>query len=238
MKSRPLVLMQQLEPRTLFSGTLAPLPMPSAAIQSTTQVLAPVSGPSRGPTLHVIAGIPFSGQVAFYPSPVLDPPLAYSAAISWGDGTTSQATLEYGMQGNSGGYLINGTHSYAKSGTYKILTTVASGPIVTPGQPPLGLPITIVAKITSKAIVTTLLANSSGGVTITPTTGQSFISTIGSFVTPAPATGMKATISWAMALPPPASFNPLVVWVSMKSPSMLSELTRMPKRVNTPSRSS
>ena len=152
------------------------------------------------PAPNTIAHSPgiITGVVAFYPSPVLDPPLAYSATIEWGDGTTSKATLQYGVQNNVGGYQIIGTHTYSNAGNFRILSTVTEAPIATPGQPQPQW-IRIVARIVSLAVVSPA---STGGVTIHESPGVQFTADVGSFQFPAPGTVLAATIDWGDGTPP------------------------------------
>ncbi len=192
-------MIESLEPRRLFST--------GALIQSFETTFSPqVQNPAAlkaqvppvvhsGAKLHLVAGTAFTGQVAFYASPLLDPPLVYSASIDWGDGTTSAATLQYGTQGTTGGNQIIGSHTYAKSGRFQIQTTVTSGPIAEPGQPTPNF-LQLIETIISKATVATAYANSDGGVTIDQVAGQSFTADLGSFSTIAPATHLRAVISW------------------------------------------
>ncbi|MBV9280122.1 MAG: PQQ-binding-like beta-propeller repeat protein, partial [Chloroflexi bacterium] len=49
-------------------------------------------------------------------------PADYSAAISWGDGTSSTGTVAAGS--GSCSYVVSGTHAYRAAGTYSISTTV------------------------------------------------------------------------------------------------------------------
>jgi hypothetical protein len=156
-------------------------------------VAAPVASTGTGFTLHLTAGVPFSGKVAFYPSPVLDPPFAYSGTIDWGDGTTAAATLGYGSQGNASGVIFSGAHQYVKAGTYTIKTSVLYGPL--PGSG-IEVPTRVLTTIKSKAIVAARPANSSGGVSINEVAGKKFTANVGSFMYIAPGTGLSATINW------------------------------------------
>ena len=182
---------EHLESRTLLSNALlssvAPIFLPGPI------VAAPVASTGTGFTLHLTAGVPYSGKVAFYPTPVLDPPLAYSGTIDWGDGTTTAATLAYGQNGNSFGLILSGSHAYAKAATYTIKTSVLVGPL--PGSG-MEFATRIVTTIKSKAIVAARPANSSGGVTINEVAGKKFTANVGSFMYIAPGTGLSATIGW------------------------------------------
>ena len=121
MKYAPLSSIERLESRTFLSATL--LAHEAAHVPPTVIAVTPPT--VNGPTLHTVAGTPYAGPVGFYASPILDPPLAYRASINWGDGITSNATLTYGNNGKTFGYIINGVHTYAKAGTYTVKVTVA-----------------------------------------------------------------------------------------------------------------
>jgi hypothetical protein len=186
------VMLEQLESRTLLSaGVFQPL---MAATNSQQPGIFSTLPTHRGigRTLHLTQGAEFTGEVAFFRAAAIDPPLTYTATIDWGDGTVSDATLQYKPQGLLRGYQIIGTHTYGATGTFTITTTVVSGPI----DPLSALPTRLVATIKSKAIVAAPPVNSSGGVTIDATAGSSFTANLGSFSAIAPATGLRARISW------------------------------------------
>ncbi len=190
MKRRHAPVIEGLESRTFLSAVPAPV---TPAVQSNTAVTRAAIGTTAGFTLNLTAGVAFTGVVAFYSTPVLDPPLHYFASINWGDGTITNGTLAYGSHGMDFGVNVSGTHTYAKAGTYKIVTSFFSGPI----NPASALPITLLATINSTANVAAKSTNSPGGLTIHPTAGVKFtIVTLGSFTTIAPATNLSATIHW------------------------------------------
>jgi hypothetical protein len=151
---------------------------------------------STGILLNLTAGTPFTGEVAFYPSPVLDPPFGLTATIQWGDGTSSAGKLQYAIEGKTGGYQITGSHTYQTAATYKISTKVIEGPIPSGATPLAKVPSRIVAIIPAVAVVRPLPPNSPGGVTIHETAGATFTANVGSFLTIAPATNLKAVIDW------------------------------------------
>src|SRR4051794_25015322 len=101
MRSGHRSLVEQLESRTLLSVAnptlIGSIPSSSsgAAIQSSTV--------GTGVTLNLVAGVPFTGVVAFHPSPVIDPPGMLAASIDWGDGIVGPGKIQYGMQGNVSG---------------------------------------------------------------------------------------------------------------------------------------
>lgn len=192
---------ESLENRTLLSITVAPSlviapivgPTPLPIIQQPTPV---TPTPSTGILLHLTAGTPFTGEVAFYPSPVLDPPDGFTANIAWGDGTITPGKLQYTVDGGKGGYEIIGSHTYKLAGTDKIKTTVIEGPINGGTGPVAGFPSHIVAVIPATAIVRALPPNSPGGVTVFEKAGATFTAAVGTFETIAPGAKLAAVINW------------------------------------------
>lgn len=189
------VLIEHLEARTLFGAILGSAAIGHARLHPPSQSTTAAIILLPGSTLHPTAGVAFNGEVAFYSSPVLDPPLGYSASIDWGDGNVTDATLQYGSEGTSFGYVINGSHTYGTAGTFKVMTTLSTGPIVRPGQPTPAFPTQIVAEFVGDAIVGPA-SNSTGGVTISEPPKQQFTANVGSFSRIAPATGLHASIAW------------------------------------------
>lgn len=183
---------ETLEHRRLLSVSVAPSLASAGALSSSVAASSPF-GTDAGFTIHETAGVPFTAKVAFYPTPVLDPPLGYSAKINWGDGTTSAGQWVYGPNGNDFGLVVSGSHQYTKAGTFTIKTQIITSPI--PGSP-IHLPTTVVDTITSKAIVAARPANSTGGATITEPAGKQFTATVGNFNFPAPGGNMHASIKW------------------------------------------
>jgi hypothetical protein len=78
---------------------------------------APLSG--LGTTLTPVAAAPFTGTVA---SLVANAPglSGFTALVSWGDNSTSTATLVP----FSGGYRVLASHTYASAGLYPVLVTI------------------------------------------------------------------------------------------------------------------
>lgn len=181
---------ERLETRTFLSV------VPATALTSAPPggaVVTPIIPVVNGPALHATAGTPFHGVVGFYASPVLDPPLVYRATINWGDGTASTAaTLTYGKHGAQFGYVIRGTHIFAKAATYSVKVTLFTAPI----NPQMGLPDRLIETIVDKAIVSPFPKNSAGGVTIHEVPGKAFAAVVGTFSFPAPNTSWIAQINW------------------------------------------
>jgi hypothetical protein len=186
------VLVESLEDRRLLSVSVAPTLSSADPLIASAAVSNPF-GAHAGFTLHETAGVPFTAKVAFYPTPVLDPPLAYSAQINWGDSTTSTGQWVYGANGDDFGLIVRGSHHYAKAGTFTITTQIITGPL--PGSGMM-FPSQIVDTITSKAIVAARPTNSTSGVTLTKPAGKQFTATIGTFTFPAPSGHLYANVNW------------------------------------------
>jgi len=181
---------EQLESRTLLSASMS-LALPSDVIHALPAVQA-----GTGISIHARAGVPFTKEVAFYASPVLDAPDTYTATINWGDGVDSQGTVSYGSLGNTPGYEIMGSNVYADAGKFKITTTlsVSSSPVGVSSD--AAATTTGVTTILSRAVVVPRPPISHGGVTLTESAGQSFTADIGSITLPASDTNLTATINW------------------------------------------
>lgn len=82
---------------------------------------APLSGSAT--SFSAVKNQAFNGQVATFtdgnPQGVLSD---YSATIAWGDGHSSTATVSADP---SGGYQVQGTHTYAKTGTFTFTVTIS-----------------------------------------------------------------------------------------------------------------
>lgn len=180
MTDRTFSTIESLEKRALFN---AAIPAIHADVKHQAVNIPVVNGPE----LDATEGVKFTGEVGFYASPVLDPPLKYAATINWGDGATSVATLSYGSSGNAFGVIISGSHTYAKGGVYNVRVAMETTPV----NPKSGLPTRLIEYIDDKAIVT-----SSNGKIITELVGHKFTADLGTFSFPAPAQNLSATISW------------------------------------------
>jgi streptogramin lyase len=68
-------------------------------------------------------GLTFSGGLATFldSDSVPSPTNLYSATINWGDGTTNSGTV---VTNTSGGFKVNGTHTYPAAGAYAVKVTV------------------------------------------------------------------------------------------------------------------
>ena len=75
-----------------------------------------------------------------------------NAVIQWGDSTRSDGKLVGSYA--TGKYYVEGTHTYAKPGDYKVHTTVQQEVItVGPYQPPWGFDSRLIAELDSMALV-------------------------------------------------------------------------------------
>lgn len=78
----------------------------------------------RGEALAIEAtsGAPFAGQVAeIHDGNRLSEAGDFAATIDWGDGSTSPGTIA----GRDGRFTVDGTHTYAAAGEYRVTVTVA-----------------------------------------------------------------------------------------------------------------
>jgi len=134
----------------MLAGTVSPLLIG----------VAPVSAPlNQGVTLHEKAGVPFTASVGTFVT--LAPATNLRAAISWGDGTSSQGTLKpIGPVGvDRVRFEVDGTHTYQKPGNFTIKVVVAQ-----PGPTPSS-PIRIITSFKSLAIVTGMNVSLDGTIT-------------------------------------------------------------------------
>jgi hypothetical protein len=188
-------IIEPLESRRFFS---AAAPSAVAALVSPPHVAVKLAPAGTGVTLQLQAGVGFTGEVAFIPSPASG--LGPSANIDWGDGTTTQATLQTVTQNGVTGYDVIGSHTYADPGTYSILTTMVLTPISQPGQPTpefiVADPPVVSTAIVSPATGTSPVNPATPGVTIHEIAGDRFTADLGSFTTVAPGRHLRATIDW------------------------------------------
>jgi hypothetical protein len=106
----------------------------------------------------------------------------FKATINWGDGTTSAGTVG----GGSGGFTVNGSHTYADEGTFTITTTLADD---APG--------TATSTVTANVGEADSLDGS--GVPITAAAGTDFIGPVAVFTSTYSGnvgSGFTASIDW------------------------------------------
>ncbi len=90
----------------------------TATINNAT--ITPVSG-----TFVATEGSGFTGAVGHFSDPNVDAGAAdFSASINWGDGTTTATVPGDIVSDGSGGFLVNGTHTYAEEGPATVITTI------------------------------------------------------------------------------------------------------------------
>jgi hypothetical protein len=93
---------------TFNPGTLTVTPAPLAAAAA---------------NFSATAGAPFSGTVAtFTTADKLDAAAAYTAVITWGDGSTSTGLIT----GGNGSFTVCGTHTYAAAASYAVCVQLSN----------------------------------------------------------------------------------------------------------------
>jgi hypothetical protein len=138
-----------------------------------------------GVTFAPIEMLAFSGTVATFTSndPTPQSAFNYSAAIVWGDGTTTAGTV---AANGSGGFNVSGTHTYAEDGSLPVDVRIADAVDATN------------ATATSKANVSEF-SLSITGTPLATTEGQAFSGTVATFRDPGspdPASEFSASIDW------------------------------------------
>jgi hypothetical protein len=81
---------------------------------------------SAAANFSATAGAPFSGTVATFTTPdKIDSAAAFTAVITWGDGSTSNGVVT----GSNGSFTVSGSHTYAAAGTptFSVLITHQAG---------------------------------------------------------------------------------------------------------------
>jgi hypothetical protein len=88
---------------------------------STTVADAPLSASFNGATATV--GQPFTAGIASFTDPGLGNGAgqSFTATIDWGDGTTSNGSLQSGGKGR---FIVNGTHTYLQPQSYQVSVTI------------------------------------------------------------------------------------------------------------------
>jgi hypothetical protein len=143
--------------------------------------------------LHLTESTPFTGEVAFHPSPVFDPPYQLTASINWGDGTAGSTGTEQLTAGvGAFGYETTASHTYRKTGTFKVVTTLTLKSI----DPTLNLPPIFVARIDSNAVVAKEPKGHEGGVEFAEVAGGAFTAQLGTFDFDIPGLAVWASIDW------------------------------------------
>jgi hypothetical protein len=105
-----------------FDGTTIASGPPDGSAHNLVALDDIVLAEPQSPSVHATAGVPFAGSVLTFPD--ADPnggPRDFSAAIDWGDGSTSPGTISPSAEG---GFVVSGTHTYATPGAFLIRVTV------------------------------------------------------------------------------------------------------------------
>ena len=186
-----LATIEALEDRRLLSATLAN-PAQTAHAMAAHKSLT-VFAASHGVTLRLLAGQQFTGNLGYISGAAkrLASGLTLHATVRWGDGAGPSAGVA--TVDASGNIFVSGTHTYAKAGRFAITVTVTGSPTPTTGAATPTL-VVLLGTIHSRAIVSP--AASTGGVTLYDTAGVPFTASVGTFITIAPATNLKASITW------------------------------------------
>jgi hypothetical protein len=80
---------------------------------------------STGLTLPLKAGKAFTGSVGTFDYiSAIGSPYKLLASIDWGDGESSSGSIRVDSSLGAGGYAVDGSHTYALGGTYRITATV------------------------------------------------------------------------------------------------------------------
>jgi hypothetical protein len=168
------ILLEPLENRRLLSAavliadhpaSLAPAAASTAATAATPQ---PTNG---GVTLTEEATQQFTAKLGHFTFKTVDQLI--NATINWGDGTHSAGTIQGAYNGAE--FYVVGTHTYAKTGQFKVNVTIQAQIAGNPNAPKF-----TVASFTS--IINVIpLKPSSGGLSLTEVVGQSFATTLGEF---------------------------------------------------------
>jgi hypothetical protein len=86
-----------------------------------TVTVAPLSDAAAN--FSATAGAPFSGTVAtFTTADKIDSAAAFSAVITWGDGSTSTGRIT----GGNGSFTVSGSHTYAAAGSYAVYVQITN----------------------------------------------------------------------------------------------------------------
>jgi hypothetical protein len=104
---------------------VTPLSAANYTFQAVSGTLTVTAAPLSASPLNfsATAGAPFSGTVATFTTPdKLDGAAAFSAVITWGDGSTSTGVIT----GGSGSFTVCGSHTYAAAGSYAACVQVSN----------------------------------------------------------------------------------------------------------------
>jgi hypothetical protein len=92
------------------------------ASQSYTVTISPATLSATGVNVQATAGAPFNGTVATFTSPdQIDSAAAFTALITWGDGSTSKGVIS----GSNGSFTVCGSHTYAAAANEAICVQIS-----------------------------------------------------------------------------------------------------------------
>jgi hypothetical protein len=138
----------------------------------------------KGLTFVPVEGVSLTHTVAtFTDTNTADQASGFTAAITWGDGSTDAGTIS----GGNGNFTVTGTHTYADDGANAVVVTLTQNP---PGT----------AKATAHSTANVADGDATGtGTTITATEGTAFSGTVATFTDADSldaASDLGATITW------------------------------------------
>jgi hypothetical protein len=93
-----------------------------------TLTVNPASLSASGVNFSATAGAPFSGTLATFTTPdTVDGAAAFTATITWEDGSTSSAGIT-AIMGSPGSFTVSGSHTFAAAGTFTTIRVQISNP--------------------------------------------------------------------------------------------------------------
>ncbi len=157
-----------------------------------------------------VAGEQFSGPVTTFTDANPNAPVSdYTATIVWGDGNQSTGTV---TAGPSGGFVVSGTHTYVKTGSYQTTVSIADAggsTAVVVGTATVDPPAPTVTQVSPSAGPT------AGGTAVT-ITGTNFAGATAILFGSTPATSYTVTSSTQISATAPAGAG--VVDVTVTTP--------------------
>jgi hypothetical protein len=116
-------------PYAITQGTLTAGSNYSIAFTGNSLTITPATLSASGVNLSATAGAAFSGTVAtFTTSETVDSAAAFTAVITWEDGTTSSGVIS----GSSGSFTVSGSHTFATAGTFTSVSVKITNPNTLP----------------------------------------------------------------------------------------------------------
>jgi hypothetical protein len=150
---------------------------------TSTAVVADASLTATGSTVSPTEGVAFSGVVATFTDASTNGKVSdFTANIDWGDGTTSTGTIT----GGSGGFTVNGSHTYTTPGTYGtgvVISDVGESSV----------------QATGSASVADAALTAKGLTTLAPSEGAAFTGVVATFTDANPqatASQFTASVDW------------------------------------------